>query len=76
MSYRDGFRRKSSYQRDEELAQLVGGADVCSSTYANAENCWWNDGCDLVIKSYENYKCGESANDKFEIAKKIYDFFG
>ena len=22
MSYRDGFRRKSSYQRDEELAQL------------------------------------------------------
>ena len=51
---------------DEELSQLTGGGDVCAYTYQNGENCWWTDGCDIIVKSYDNYQCGEKANDKAE----------
>ena len=49
---------------DEELAQLVGGGDECSSTYLSQENCWWNDGCDIILNSYDDYVCGTNATDK------------
>ena len=49
---------------DEELSQLVGGGDTCSSTYTSGENCWFNDGCDLLVKYYDNYDCGSQAKEK------------
>ena len=52
---------------DEELAQLVGGGEECSSTYMNEENCWWSDGCDVIITYYENYSCGSDAITKIKI---------
>ena len=42
---------------DEELAQLVGGSEPCSSTYKHKESCWFNDGCDIAINSYDHYYC-------------------
>ena len=48
---------------DEELAQLVGGADekgndACKSSFMNEENCWWNDACDNVRRDYgDAYLC-------------------
>ena len=43
---------------DEELSQLAGGGEnaECSSTYKHKENCWWNDGCDIIVNSYDNYR--------------------
>ena len=53
---------------DEELSQLTGGVDLCSSNYAlnpkckdsymQRENCWSNDGCDWTIRGYSDYLCG------------------
>ena len=42
---------------DEELAQLTGGGDVCADTFQQAENCWWNDGCDIILNDYDGYQC-------------------
>ena len=48
---------------DEELSQLVGGADekgndACKSSFMNEENCWWNDACDNVKRDYgDAYLC-------------------
>ena len=48
---------------DEELGQLVGGADnaSCDSTYTHKENCWWNDGCDRITNNYSDYLCESSS---------------
>ena len=54
---------------DEELSQLVGGAAInaCRNTYLLGERCWWNDACNIFLKSYNSYLCrnlsgsGESA---------------
>ena len=44
---------------DEELTQITGGKGDpdCKDTYKNRENCWHNDGCDIVYHDYENYIC-------------------
>lgn len=44
---------------DEELSQLTGGGENsnCRKTFTNEENCWWNDGCDLVFFRYDEYLC-------------------
>ena len=31
--------------------------DECKSTYQDAENCWYNDGCDNVNNMYTDYLC-------------------
>lgn len=33
---------------------------VCSNTFQQRENCWFNDGCDMIINVYSTYEC---AND-------------
>ena len=59
---------------DEELAQLAGGSEPCSSTYQHKESCWFNDGCDIAINSYDNYYCTildtTSPEDQFEMHLK------
>ena len=46
---------------DEELAQLVGGADKgndnCKKSYKDKQNCWWNDACDNRWTKYSGYLC-------------------
>ena len=51
---------------DEELGQLVGGADnaACDSTYMHKENCWWNDGCDRTNNHYSDYMCKSQSRGK------------
>ena len=53
---------------DEELAQLTGGGNVCSSTYQNEENCWFSDGCDIAWNKYDSYRC--NSNDSLSPEKK------
>ena len=33
----------------------------CKDTYYDRENCWFNDGCDHVINSYDHYICDKSS---------------
>ena len=45
---------------NETLEQVAGGKkehDDCKDTYRDYENCWLNDGCDLVYNDYNNYVC-------------------
>ena len=44
---------------DGELTQIAGGKGDpdCKDTYKNRENCWSNDGCDVVYHDYDNYIC-------------------
>jgi len=44
---------------DEELGEVAGGKDhsECKDTYKDRENCWFNDGCDIVNHHYKDYKC-------------------
>ena len=49
---------------DEEMAQFWGGVvSVCSGSYRNRENCWWNDGCDYANNEYSSYACSWSTKD-------------
>ena len=50
---------------DEELGEVAGGKDHgdCKDTYKDRENCWFNDGCDIVNHHYKNYKCHYSNKD-------------
>lgn len=49
---------------DEELAQLAGSESaLCKNTYLQAENCWWNDGCDKIYNDYPFYNCKISNHD-------------
>ena len=46
----------------EELLEKVAGGVVipeekCKDTFKDKENCWFNDGCDYTINSYNTYKC-------------------
>jgi hypothetical protein len=60
---------------DEELSQLVGGRDadagndMCNSSFKNEENCWTNDGCDVVYRDYGNHYVCKIA----EISWETYD---
>lgn len=44
---------------DEAMEQVAGGKQhyECHDTYKDHENCWFNDGCDIVFRSYEHYCC-------------------
>ncbi|MBR5337171.1 MAG: hypothetical protein IK152_04240 [Lachnospiraceae bacterium] len=45
---------------DETLGQVAGGADKhsdCAYSYLDGENCWWQDGCDIVWNNYPEYTC-------------------
>lgn len=44
---------------DEELAQVAGGKGnkYCHYSYLDRENCWLTDGCDILFKGYDYYKC-------------------
>ena len=55
--------------QDDDLGDVAGGAETigvkhhsCKATYLNRENCWWTDGCDIVITKYWDYvraDCGK-----------------
>ena len=44
---------------DENFSQIVGGKGDpdCKDTFKNKENCWHNDGCDVVYHYYDTYIC-------------------
>ena len=44
---------------EDELDEVAGGGDhpECKDTYKDKENCWSNDGCDLVYHKYDGYQC-------------------
>lgn len=44
---------------DEELKVVAGGKDhnECKDTYMDKENCWYNDGCDVIYHMYNDYIC-------------------
>ena len=45
---------------DEALERVAGGKkdhSECKDTYRDYENCWVNDGCDVVYHHYKNYVC-------------------
>lgn len=33
------------------------GSPECADTYVDEENCWSNDGCDVVYNKYSGYSC-------------------
>ena len=39
---------------DNELSQLIGGIDTCSSTFEGGEFCWFNDSCKALITTYDS----------------------
>ena len=45
----------------DELEKVAGGVVIpeekCKDTFKDKENCWFNDGCDYTINSYNTYKC-------------------
>ena len=51
----------------EDLAAVAGGGNaanyVCSDTYKDKENCWFNDGCDYTYNWYPYYICKRSELD-------------
>ena len=64
----------------EELEKIAGGKDCdeCQDTFKQRENCWHNDGCDVVYNDYPGiYSClhhyhgGASMCDYFV----VYDIF-
>ena len=67
---------------DDELAQLTGGGDICRNTYKSGEFCWWNDGCDKVINTYDNYvsdldiyKIGQDKGNKCSSSASVYEVY-
>ncbi|MBR5338300.1 MAG: hypothetical protein IK152_09980 [Lachnospiraceae bacterium] len=50
---------------DNELSAVAGGKDHdnCKDTFKDRENCWFNDGCDIIINSYDGYKCHCNGSD-------------
>ena len=50
---------------DDDVAQASGGKKdhaECKDTFKDAENCWFNDGCDHVNQIYSNYICRNNSN--------------
>ncbi|MBR5336466.1 MAG: Nif11-like leader peptide family natural product precursor [Lachnospiraceae bacterium] len=50
---------------DEELGMVAGGKkghSNCKDTFKNRENCYFDDGCDFIFLSYDNYKCDRNYN--------------
>lgn len=49
---------------DEELSQLVGGISFssCRNTFQLGESCWWNDSCNIFLKSYSHRLCSGMSN--------------
>ena len=49
---------------DDELSTVAGGKDhaECSDTFENYENCFFEDGCDIVINDYKYYYCSYQTN--------------
>lgn len=49
-----------------ELDEVAGGyadSPECADTYRDHENCWYNDGCNVIFNRYRWYKCGGWFND-------------
>lgn len=45
---------------DAEMTKVAGGAkdhEECRDTYRDAENCTYNDGCDVIFQGYPDYQC-------------------
>ncbi len=48
---------------DDELAMVSSGKkdhENCRDTYRDRENCWLNDGCDVLHQKYDTYSCSLS----------------
>ena len=42
------------------LENVAGGKadhEECLDTYKDKENCWYNDGCDMIFNGYSDYIC-------------------
>ena len=50
----------------DELSEAAGGGDHgnCSDTFRDEENCWYNDGCDVIFRWYNNYNCKYTKNQE------------
>lgn len=64
--FSSSFSEESSSNEidDEELSQLVGGISFgsCRNTFLLDENCWWNDSCNIFLKSYSHRLCSGLSN--------------
>jgi len=50
---------------EDELKEVAGGKSHsdCKDTYKDRENCWINDGCDIINNHYSDYKCHYNTKD-------------
>ena len=55
----DAAAEKISEIPEDELVEVAGGGDHpdCKDTYKDKENCWVNDGCDIINNHYPDYDC-------------------
>ena len=65
----------------DELGEVAGGGDHsdCKDTYKDKENCWVNDGCDIINNHYSDYQChynNKCAKQNFTCGKDWYDKCG
>lgn len=64
--------KKVEAMAEDDLADVAGGCgggwgkrkredlpDKCLVTYAQKENCWLNDGCDIIVMQYASYSCSK-----------------
>ena len=65
----------------EELGEVAGGGDhpECKDTYKDKENCWSNDGCDIINHHYDGYQChynDKCSHQNFTCGDKWYEQCG
>ena len=65
----------------EEMEEVSGGGDhsECKDTYKDKENCWVNDGCDIINNHYSDYQChynNKCNKQNFTCGKDWYDKCG
>jgi len=65
----------------EELGEVAGGGDHsdCKDTYKDKENCWVNDGCDIINNHYSDYQChynNKCSKQNFTCGKEWYEKCG
>ena len=65
---------------DEDLSKVAGGKrhSDCKDTFKDRENCWFNDGCDIVNNHYDDYLCHlsyykHSCKEKSSTCSEEYD---
>jgi len=44
------------------LEKVSGGKEICTFSYKDKENCWRQDGCDIIFIKYHDYICKRTHN--------------